>query len=269
MSKITQWNGGVTTVPALTDLIPYISDPGGTPSNEITTPSDLLGLSASGGIVSIDGLPASPNASNHEFTTDLGSFVAHTGTDSGATMTMASTSAGKYHVQDSFVMAQPASGSHVYLRLDRTLADGESVVVKLLAPGDSQQFCGIVLNDLDSDPNSTTTANRQSLWLDVASTRIILYDGGSAVNNLSWNVPGSRIYFRVLRSGTAYYHMVSSDGWAWRQIGSITSATAPSNVWLYFRQDGGASTPATQYGCDWVRFGDAGYQPWSYTGTPA
>lgn len=243
------------------ELLPVVQ--GGATAKSTT--GDVVDLVAP----SIDGLPASPNADDHEFDSGLGSFVAHTGTAGTITLTSASGN-GVYQITDGALLAYPNSASNVFLRLDRTLADGESVVGKFLMASSIGEFraSGFVLNDLDSDPNSTTTANRISLWFDPQHTRVILYDGGGSAGIKTIYEMVGALYLRFVRVGTNYHAFYSYDGVSWRYVGYVTSATAPTNIWLYFRSDGGATLPAGEVtGVEWVRFGTTAVHPWPYTAT--
>lgn len=206
----------------------------------------------------LDLAPASPNADNEEFDVDLGAFTVLSGTP--GTVEMFSNTAGTYEVTESWLRAWPGGGSNIVLRLDRTLADGESVVGKFLTG--SFHLAGFVLNDLDSDPTSTTTSSRISLWFDPASTRIIAYNAGSSVGTTSISNSAGTYYLRIARVGTVYRLFCSQSGDSWLQVGSVTSATAPSNIWLYLRRDATAVDGDSICGCDWVRFGTNDLHPW-------
>ena len=221
-----------------------------------------------GGLPSIDGKPGSPNADNHEFASSLGSFVAVAGSAGTVGLTSASAD-GVYQFVDGRLLAYPNNGSQVWLRFDRTLADGESVVGKFLYPRSSSGLLGFVLNDDDTTPHNAVSSSRISLWADSTGPRTVSYDAGSTVAVHSLHVPGSALYLRVARVGTNYHLFVSLDGEAWDYMGVVASSTAPNNIWLYFRQDSNVGIPAQGItGIDWLRFGGNDVHPWTYTATP-
>lgn len=220
------------------------------------------GPAGGGGLPSIDGIPSSPNASNHEFTSGLGSFVAVAG--SPGTVTLTSADSGAYQISDNRLLAFPNNGSNVWLRLDRTLSDGESVVAKILV-SKGGFLTGLVLNDDDSTPHNAASSARISLWYDAQNTRFVSYnDGSSLVLHTAYVT--SFVYFRVDRTGTTFSMHISFDGEAWSSLGSVGSSPVPDNIWLYFRQDGNIGANAGGItGCDWVRFGNSNVHPWTYT----
>lgn len=172
-----------------------------------------------------------------------------------------------------WLLMQPDTSTHITLRKAYTLADGESVVaalaITLNASGesgitDSYLDCGIELSDSDSyHSGNWATCHFDS---EVEGWRI--YAGSSSSGR---SVPGAnapmlhlagRFYFRILRVGLTYTSMWSVDGTTWFPFAAVTMDAPLDRLWLFTRADDNIPDPLPICGCNWVRIGGSGIDPW-------
>lgn len=162
----------------------------------------------------------------------------------------------------------------VVLRQDYTLPDGKCIVAAVTFASDQQTTqsanneisLGIVLNDNDTGPTSSTAGQTLHCYVDSEASgqiRVIGYDGTTILGETATATTFAGLTFvRIDRSGLVYRAFYSHSGWGWTYLGSKTMGSAANNIWLYGRC---TATMANRVvvGAKWIRQGTAlAIDPW-------
>lgn len=168
-----------------------------------------------------------------------------------------------------------AAAGLVQFRQDYTLADGESIIAKILpatpmGPLTTEEV-GIRLNLSTSTTLSRSSGTFVELeWLASSSaprSYVYCWNGATEYNLGSNGIsPTAGMYLRWMRSGSTYSAALSLNGRNWAVAPAFSPGVVLDHIWIG-AFSGGGHTPVPIHSIDWVRLGTNDTDPWPLTTT--
>jgi hypothetical protein len=163
-----------------------------------------------------------------------------------------------------------ASNANFSIRQDYTLPDGNSIIVAITpnisfdtSIADNEVLFELALNDNDSSSSSGTNRAAVMHQTNLNDYNVIGVNQASATVGENPHVPaGTRVYYRINRSGSTYYMYHSMDGSVWMPLGSSSPASTPDNIWIGARSQTNTPDPKAIMAIHWIRQGNNNLDPW-------
>lgn len=154
---------------------------------------------------------------------------------------------------------ETGSNANHGIRTTNLLADGESIVFKVISPtmyggsGSALEF-GIGQTD-NSSVIRISASNNDGIQVETermtATTNRQVVASGDTGN--VYCPPGVPVYLRATRDGSTVYWMWSLDGKSWNVQGSSAQNGSWQYLWFYCRVDGASPDIQAIFGIEWIR----------------